>query len=273
MRTMTMGCAVILLLASCAAPADEGGEVPEAGGGGGKADDVSRTSDPFDPQSCTGAAMTFEDAVALFEPGATKATIGEYVVQRRARPCNSVTGCGAWGATTTLLGMSLGSLGFDMEMRGAVGLEVEGGQIIVKLEDGSWEGAGSDCGIVAGANQACSAYTYVVGTQWGGSGGLFPTWSTVVTAVDGSERTLDLSGTMTASCLRFRELVRGTDVEEEYVVLSRFTDPVTPEEPVCPAGSYEAECGSLAEPGLTTCCNIGLVTCPQSGCDCWGSCG
>jgi hypothetical protein len=57
---------------------------------------VSSTSDPFDPASCTGAAMTQQQALAYFAPAATEAAIAPYHVKIRSRSCNTLTGCAAW---------------------------------------------------------------------------------------------------------------------------------------------------------------------------------
>lgn len=227
------------------------------------------TNDPFDPNSCTGAPMTREEALAFFAPGTTKAVIGEYVIQKRSRPCNSVTGCGTWREPITRIGHSLGSISADMEMRGRVVLEVQGDEIVLKLEDVTLpERVGSQCSIVRGDTHECSRYSYVMGYQW--LNGPSPTVTSISTA--GSGR-LELSGLLTTSCLRLTHSARSTSVEEQYVVLSQLTSGAPPPPMDCPSSDQTLmQCGSRAAPGATTCCRRGTTTCPQSGCDCWSSC-
>ncbi len=235
------------------------------------------TSDPFDPNSCTGTPMTREEALAFFQPGATQAVIGEYVIQRRSRSCNSVTRCGSWGEPTTHLGYYLHSGGTistisrDVEMRGDVVLEVDRGDIVLRLKHRSHDRVGSRCSAVGSDIQGCSSYVYISGYQWGGGGGENPTYTSVNTADPNDDR-LELSGLLTTSCLRLTDKARSASVEEEYVLLSRLTAGAPPPPMECPSSDQTLmECGSQA-PGATTCCQRGMRTCPQSGCDCWSSC-
>lgn len=251
------------LIAAVAASACS--SAPQERGATGLQGDVA--ADPFDPASCIGAPMTRDQAIALFAPGATDIVVGSYVIQKRSRPCNAVTGCGAWGATTTRLGSSIGSLSPDLEMKGSLHLKVVGDDIQLQLIDVTHGDAGSACSSVGGP-QTCSAYEYVMGYQWGGSGGEFPTWSTVVKA---DSKGVALGGVLTASCVRLTDRARSPQAEEEYVLYATLAPPSTPSVAACPEDERIMRCGARA-PGQTTCCRRGLTTCPQTGCDCWAKC-
>ncbi len=67
-----------------------------------KDDDVTASSNPFDPASCDGPTITFAELQQKLGPGGTRTELGEFTIQRRARSCNSVTGCGAWAEATTV---------------------------------------------------------------------------------------------------------------------------------------------------------------------------
>lgn len=66
--------------------------------GGRPALPTSGSSDPFDPNACEDAAMTQAQAVARFPAGASMVVLGDVAIRRRARSCNTLTGCAAWGA-------------------------------------------------------------------------------------------------------------------------------------------------------------------------------
>ena len=57
---------------------------------------ASATIDPWDSGSCTGSAMSWDEAVARFKPGMTSAGLGEYEISERHRVCNKVSGCTDW---------------------------------------------------------------------------------------------------------------------------------------------------------------------------------
>jgi len=229
----------------------------------------SPSADPFDPASCGGPSMTRAEAVALLAPGTSDAIVGRYVIQKRSRTCSPVTGCGAWGASTTMLGSSLGSRSLNMEMRGDLHLKVVGSNVQLELgQGGRGSTSGSTCSSV-GAAQACSAYAYIAGYQWGGSGGMYPTQSVIIKA---DNARLTLGGVLTSTCVRLADTARSADKEEEYVLLAKLTSGTTPPTPACPDNKHLMQCGSRASSGQTTCCQMGLTTCPQSGCDCWGAC-
>lgn len=56
------------------------------------------SADPFDPNACYDAGMTMAEAVARFPAGKSMTILGNLSIQRRSRPCNTLTGCAAWGA-------------------------------------------------------------------------------------------------------------------------------------------------------------------------------
>src|SRR5581483_10833964 len=56
------------------------------------------STDPFDPNACYDAGMTMAEAVAKFPMAASMTTLGNLPIRRRSRPCNTLTGCAAWGA-------------------------------------------------------------------------------------------------------------------------------------------------------------------------------
>lgn len=58
--------------------------------------------DVFDPASCQGPSMTRAEAIARFEPAASKTALGPLSVSVRARRCHAVTGCAAWWTTKAL---------------------------------------------------------------------------------------------------------------------------------------------------------------------------
>ena len=260
----------------------DAGASSEAGGadggtGGGDAQthdaagDAAVTSDPFNPQSCPGQPLTEAQAVPFFQQGATQAVIGSYTIQMRQRSCNAVTGCGAWGATTTAIGVALG--GGTRALSGTILLNVQGTSVVLALQDSTEEkpySMGATCSAVDGTPETCSGYSYDMGDQWGGSGGLFPTMAALT---DVNSKNVLVSGVLTSQCLRlaYSALDQTGNEVQQFVLLA----PVAPGAPLppdpCPGGGTQMACGSQAA-GQTTCCQNGLTTCPQSGCDCWGAC-
>jgi hypothetical protein len=82
-----------------------------------------------------------------------------------------------------------------------------------------------------------------------------------------------LAGVLTAQCLRleYDAVDANKNVVQQFVVLAPVSPwPPLPPDP-CPGGGTQMACGSAAA-GQVTCCQNGLTTCPQSGCDCWGAC-
>lgn len=271
-----------------AAPADAGtgadagsGSHADGGGEGGNANDASApegggdagsvTGDPFDPQSCPGQSLTEAQAAQFFHSGATQAVIGSYTIEMRQRSCNAVTGCGAWGAPTTDVGVALG--GATLPLMGEILLNVQGSSVVLALQDSTEElpySMGTTCSAVDGSPETCGTYEYDMGDQWGGSGGYYPTMAALT---DLNSANVQLSGVLTSQCLRLvyaANDANGDDVQE-FALLS----PVSPGPPLppnpCPGGGTQMACGSQAA-GQTTCCQKGLTTCPQSGCDCWAAC-
>jgi hypothetical protein len=58
---------------------------------------IPLASDPFDPTSCAGPAMTQTSALTHFLPGADYTSLGAYAGPHiRRRTCNGLTGCGPW---------------------------------------------------------------------------------------------------------------------------------------------------------------------------------
>jgi hypothetical protein len=89
----------------------------------------SGTTNPFDANACLDPVMTTAQAQARFAPAASTATLGPVTISRRSRPCNSISGCGAWGTTAT-------------EATTTAGLQVSGGTTI-RVTLGP-----SDCGLL-----------------------------------------------------------------------------------------------------------------------------
>jgi hypothetical protein len=109
-----------------------------------------------------------------------------------------------------------------------------------------------------------------MGDQWGGSGGYFPTMA-ALTDVESAD--VQLSRVLTSQCLRLAWAATdasGDDVQEFALLAPVSPGPPLPPNP-CPGGGTQMACGSQAA-GQTTCCQNGLTTCPQSGCDCWAAC-
>jgi len=71
--------------------------------------------DPHNPDSCQGPLLDHAGVIALFEPGATEATLGESEVAWQSRHCNETTGCTEWNA----MGSSIAGVqwGGDAELR------------------------------------------------------------------------------------------------------------------------------------------------------------
>src|SRR5579884_3234707 len=258
--------------------ADGGGSGDAGGGadaaapdGGDAGGDAGATTDPFDPQSCPGQPLTEAQAATFFQAGATQAVVGSYTIEMRQRSCNSVTGCGPWGTPTTGLGAVLG--GGTQPLTGTILLNVQGSSVVLTLQDRTEElpyFMGSTCSAVDGTPETCGAYSYDIGDQWGGSGGLFPTMGELT---DQSSANVLLSGVITTQCLRLAYAAKdssGNDVQQ-FVLLAPVAPGAPPPPNPCPGGGTQMACGSQA-PGQTTCCQNGLTTCPQSGCDCWGAC-
>jgi hypothetical protein len=252
--------------------ADAGGGTAGASGAHDAGSDAPATTDPFDPASCPGQPLTETQAAQFFQAGATQAVIGSYTIEMRKRDCNPVTGCDAWGSPTTATGAALG--GGEQEMSGTILLNVQGSSVVLALQDATEEkpySMGATCSAVDGTSEACGAYEYDMGDQWGGSGGLFPTMAALI---DVNDANVTLSGVLTKSCLRLAYAAvdsSGNQIQQFVLFAPVSAGAPLPPDP-CPGGGTQMACGSQA-PGQTTCCQNGLITCPQSGCDCWGACG
>ena len=70
-------------------------EAPTGATTDGKGDGAASSDDPFDPDSCAGAPLSFDEALALFQPGASEASLGATTVEGRVRDCTPA-GCGPW---------------------------------------------------------------------------------------------------------------------------------------------------------------------------------
>jgi hypothetical protein len=240
--------------------------------GGSHTDAGSPPSDPFDPQSCTGQAITQSQAAQLFPAGATESIVGSYTMVMRQRSCNAVTGCGSWGAPTTSLGTVLG--GGTAPLSGKVVLDVQSTNIALTLADSTGYAPynfGSTCSNIGGTTESCPTYSYNIGDQWGGSGGMYPTEGLLS---DANGKDVALTGLLTAKCMRLASSITDNqgNVVQEFVVLSSISKGTAPPPSACPGGGTSMACGSQAAAGMTTCCGHGLTTCPQSGCDCWAEC-
>ena len=245
------------------AAADTGAHPPDAG----------TVTDPFDPGSCPGAPLTQAQAAKFFQAGATQAIIGSYTLEMRKRACNAVTGCGAWGAPTTTIGLTLGQLGADRTLSGQILLNVQGTGITLSLVDSTEElpdSMGATCGAVAATPLQCTEYEYDLGDQWGGSGGLYPT---LIQVIDANGKNVTLGGVLTSTCLRlaYAAIDSSSNTVQEFVILSPVAPGPPPPPNPGPGGGTPMACGGQA-PGQMTCCQNGLTTCPSSGCDCWGAC-
>ena len=91
------------------------------------------SSDPWDRDACLDAPLSRSEALAHFAPAATTATLGTMTIQSRSRPCNSATGCGAFGAPSTVAANV------------TAGLAIAGGGSTVDFTLG-----GTDCGALDG---------------------------------------------------------------------------------------------------------------------------
>jgi hypothetical protein len=92
---------VIAALAGCGSHHDPQNRQNDAATGDGTQDGSivdapAQITDPFDPASCTGAAMTQQQALVYFAPAATEAAVAPYHIKIRSRACNTLTGCAAW---------------------------------------------------------------------------------------------------------------------------------------------------------------------------------
>lgn len=248
-------------------------DVANDAGPAAPADGSVVSNDPFDPASCPGTPLTQAQAVELFQSGASEAIVGTYTIQMRQRSCTALTGCGAWGGTTTTIAGSLGDLGLDRALTGQVQLSVQDTTIQLGLQDSTEElpyFMGTQCSAVDGSTQTCGDYAYDYGDQWGGSGGLYPT---LMPLTDQNGNNVDFTGVLTATCLRlaYAALDSNNNDVQEFVVLAPIAPGAPPPPNACPGGGTQMACGSAAA-GQTTCCQAGLTTCPSSGCDCWGAC-
>jgi hypothetical protein len=88
----------------------------------------SGSSHPFDANACLDPVMTQAQAQARIIAPASTASLGMVTISRRARACNAVSGCGAWGPTT-------------VEMTASLGLKVSGSNVNITLGT-------ADCGPV-----------------------------------------------------------------------------------------------------------------------------
>jgi hypothetical protein len=62
---------------------------------------VCVNNDPFDPASCPGATLSYQQMVGLLAGGTTSRTLAtNYPIKRRVRTCSSATGCTGWHSSS-----------------------------------------------------------------------------------------------------------------------------------------------------------------------------
>lgn len=94
--------------------------------------------DPFDPASCAGAPITFAEAVAKFAAGSSRVTLASYVLMRRDRTCNAVTGCSPWGpAAQADAAPPVGNLSGGFPLKGSFGLKTSNSNVAAFWNDDS----------------------------------------------------------------------------------------------------------------------------------------
>jgi hypothetical protein len=138
--------------------------------------------EPFDPNACYDAGMTMAEAVAKIPVAGSMTTLGMLAIRRRSRPCNKLTGCGAWGPAAP-------------EATVAARLQIAG-NVHFALDS-------TDCGAV-GANDYTLTYNYCTAT--GGArtysvhvaASCLMLWQTTRTAIagDGSYTQTDYGGVL-----------------------------------------------------------------------------
>lgn len=121
-------------------PDDDGDE-----DGGGDVD-----PDAHPAAACGGPALTAQQALSLFDPGASDARLGVYRFFARERICNDATGCTAWSESTIELGAAEGRKRHALErVAGTTALELADAAGSVRLTLGDW------CQVDVGGALAC----------------------------------------------------------------------------------------------------------------------
>ncbi len=202
---------------------------------------------PFDPVSCSGPALTADQALATFAAGSWYRRLGPYTLQARTRTCGKYTGCGPWSATAAPFeyprsypkeGTAFLTVADDGVVRvtlithqcrpNASGYGMTCGAAGERPDEAiptSFYGAfGAACEPVGKPELSCSQYTYVSGMHWGGSGGTYP--SKGILYLEGLEPAA-LSGNITSSCLRFTSALpapkdAASYTEEQVGLVMRF---------------------------------------------------
>ncbi len=222
-------------------------------------------SDPYNPTTCQGEPLTLEEAKNAFQSGALMANLGNYVVHRRERTCNAISGCGEWSKSTTFIESSNGSMTNNLELKGNIILKIQDDKIQLKLFNGGIPNSGTSCSSIPSKEITCGGYYYSSGSQWGGSGGTYSTENQT------GEFT-KMTGVLTSRCLQLKATEKYMGKDREYAIIGAVGRGVPIGKSACEPGTTQMECGGQAASKLTTCCRSGTTTCPSRGCDCFSSC-
>jgi len=129
-------------------------EAPTGATTDGKGDGAS--DDPFDPDSCAGAPLSFDEALALFQPGESEASLGAAKVEGRFRACTPA-GCGPWkrwGSET------FGGPGAELKLRFSSEHEMS---VVLQTQDSCSFDRRLDslvCDSVGSPSLSCGAFVY-----------------------------------------------------------------------------------------------------------------
>ncbi len=234
---------------------------------------VTPSIDPFDPASCTGAAMTQQQALAYFAPAATAAAIAPYHVHIRSRACNTLTGCAGWQPANWQLSTWAGPES-EQPVDGMLDVQLVSGTVNLspRADFCNPNESISSCGSVSAA-QSCSAFDLPITPTdaCGGSAGAM-LGTTAAT----------LTGVVTDHCTRLHAHAtdapdsNGSYTEYEAVVLSMYgssaCQPLTCADAGKSCGTVSDGCGGTLDCGS---CGTG-ASCDNNVCvplPCGGTCG
>lgn len=169
--------------------------------------------DPYDPNSCTGPAMTNQDLAsrlpsAAAAPGETF-QLGVHKVMLRTRSCAGAN-CGAYTVPAAVSDTTSGATQLVRESDGSVSLKFRAPGCYNSPE-------GASCNIANDGSVSCQNYRYTYTRQsWNGN------WCETK-AVDGGNRVVAFTGVLKQHCARATATFRdANNVEYDYVMLTQF---------------------------------------------------
>jgi hypothetical protein len=175
------------------------------------------TPAPFDDNACTGASMTWAEAVGRILPGNVGVVLGTGTAYYRTRYCDPVSGCGAWSAPAAAWGLG-GTQAEDLDGGPTKKLTLESSTCELT---GHPDGAclyGDVTSLAAGVSQQAEAF-------WLYSDSFFQTGETNAIGITAGAADIGSTVVLTDHCFRYfanANAPDSTELEYQYDLVIYF---------------------------------------------------